>query len=603
MDFVRAGAADDDVVARAGVDDVVATVERADDIAALKVGDPLAGNRDDRELEAGVVAEDHVGTRAGGDEIAIHAAGDDLVAIAGLDRIDAALAGIDRVGERRQRVVELGIAAVAEHHAVAGTDGDAVALATAEHDVAAIAGIDHVDAVKFGPGAAHRDHLALFIERDAVVAEDDVVAAAGGDLVVERAAHQHMVAGCDGDDVVAAIGDIGRLDRDTPAEAIEDRQAIVAEDDAVAVAGGDLVVAVTAEHDVAAVAGIDHVVIGDRAVRADEGRERAFDAQKNIVLERRLAVVAEDDVVAALRGHSIIAGAGDDDVVAGARLDHVVAVIAGIGALDAGDVAFVVEHDHAVVAEHDVADVVVAAAEHLDGVALRAADKDVAAAGAGDLVGTAEFRIGRLDDRRQTVGEFGAAVVADDQVLPAGALQDIGAEAAEHDVRPLAGVDHVVAADRGVGRLHLHDRAVDHHVERARHQHEVGPVDGRLLRDDAVVADDDVAEVAAEDEVVARHFRFAVGIDAVVVDDDGAVAIIDVEGRVADDPVLAVDAAEDGVGVGAAGDEVGAVAAGQRILAGTAVDDDDAAGARRIDDVVAGIEEAVGGAVRRARYR
>ena len=172
-----------------------------------------------------------------------------------------------------------------------------------------------------------------------------------------------------------------------------------------------------------------------------------LDPKKDIVFEGRLAIVAEDDVVAAQRSHLIVAGTGNDDVVAGARLDDVVAVVDRIRALDAGDVAEGIEQDHAIVAEHDVADIERAAAEHLDRVAGRAADKYVAAAGAGDLVGAAEFRRRRLDDGRQAICEFGAAIVADDQVLAAGALDDVGAEAAEDDVGALAGIDLVVAAD------------------------------------------------------------------------------------------------------------------------------------------------------------
>ena len=182
---------------------------------------------------------------------------------------------------------------------------------------------------------------------EAVVAEHDIHAGTGVHGVPGHSANQDVVVDAGRDRVSAADGSADALTIPIVNSCTETCTAgrrcgrgdlpAVAEDDVLAVARVDRVVAGAAEDDVVAVAG------GDGVVAAHAGGERP-DAV-DVVRARRVrggamlrdffgevvdqAVVAEDDVVAVERRRAAAAGEGVDGVVAAAAEDHVAADAGG----------------------------------------------------------------------------------------------------------------------------------------------------------------------------------------------------------------------------------------------------------------------------------
>ena len=263
------------------------------------------------------------------DDVILLAADDDVLAVLAVEAIVAAelVAGVDRpeaerlADDHRERQLArvdraLDDAEVAEHQVVARAGVDRVAVNGLRHDAARRgdhAVDDHVD-----------DELAV------LAGDDDVVARAGGDVVVAAVLR---VGRGDAVDVVRS-GVIGH-----PVDV-----AAVADDDVVAVAGVDGVGVDAAENDVGASAG------GDRIGAADLGLDRLGAAERDrlaaearrirprgddagIVAEHQVGTVAGDDRIAAVEavrhhGARRVGRAGDAGCSRDDGVDHDLAVLA-----------------------------------------------------------------------------------------------------------------------------------------------------------------------------------------------------------------------------------------------------------------------------------
>ena len=316
------------------------------------------------------------------------------------------------------------------------TERDLVAAVAADDDVVG-AGGDVVD-VAGRPRArdVRLDHVRVLADlvqvHNAVVAEDDVRAAAlGVDVVGADAAQDHVVAGVRGD-VVARAGrcvGVGRLRGEDRLEVVAVDLAVVAEDDRVAGARGDVVDAEAADDDRdAARAGGDPVVAAARQVdRLDVVRFAGSG-----VVHEHAAVVAEDHVVARGAVDRVAARAADDHVVARAARDRVDVAEVGSGRLDLVDDQVGRAVHVAAVAEDDVR--AVAADQR---VLAGAADQDRAVAGVSGLAHSCRdrvvaTRVGR--DRVDVAVEVDEARVAEDDVAAEARGDRVVVAAADHDV-------------------------------------------------------------------------------------------------------------------------------------------------------------------------
>ncbi|GJD85850.1 hypothetical protein HPGCJGGD_3744 [Methylobacterium haplocladii] len=518
-----------------------------------------------------VVAEHDVGIRvgrAGVDHVAAEAADHEVGARAGRDGVGRAAVAVARRFET-DPVAERDGAVVAEDDVRAAARGDRVGARTAEDDVCARAGIDDVVATESGIHGLGEGNPAEDVEGDvAVVAEHDVgiaVEPAGIDAVGPEAADHEVGAGTGHDRIAATTaGTLAeRLEADTVHEV---DGAVVAEHDVVADARGDGVVARAAEHDVGAVARADGVVARDALVLRCDTDELAL-------REGGLTVIAEDHVAAGAGGDVVGADAAEHDVVALAGQDQIAAAEGRFEGFERDQHA-VEEDDAAVVAEDHVR-----AGSGDDLVGTDAADDDAAAVAQGDLVAGARGggRGRGLHDAAQGV-ERGLAVVAEHDGASVAGRDEIAARAAENHAVAVADRDDVAAADVVVGGLDddRQARRGEAGVTGVTEDH-VRTVAGR----DAVAAgtgDDGVSAAAELDRVPVAHLRAGTG-DL----DDGAGLEIGLS-AVAEDDVAAI----------ADGDAVAAVAAQHDVVAVANLDGvvaaDRRVGRERAQDPAEGIE-------------
>ena len=315
-----------------------------------------------------------------------------------------------------------------------------------------------------------------------------------------------------------------------------------------------------------------------------------------------IAVLTVDDVGALLAQHHVVTGASIDQVVASTgssgEVDRVELEFAALLQARPGRVERrVVSHaDLALIAK----DQVIASAA-VDRVGPSTTDQNIVAVAAGQRVVTAVDEANAVDAAehervRRVIGVGLVAhqrsqldVVADHDVQPQPAGQDVAAFATDHDVVAAAGDDGVVAAGCPVGRrdavdvtgvvvvAHVIDvtEVADDDVLAVGQRRGLADVGG----DDVIAnaAEDDVAAGAGADDVVAAHRRGdgfdATEPDRMVVQRCGHRRHTCRAGRCGDATVVAED------------DVVGALTRVDGVVAGAA--DDDVAAAQRGDGVVA----------------
>ena len=203
--LVVAVAGKDGVVAVARIDRVTART-RCDGVGVVAGPDLVSAGAGGDDVHAGMAVDD-VGAIACRDGVVALAAEDAVIARAGGDGVvaaDQAAVGVFDLADGAPQVGEH--PAVADEHVVAARIGDLVVAAATEHDVGPAAGGDDVVAVAKGrAGAQHAVLDAAFIT------EHDVHAATGVDGVVTGLAVDRVVAGAGGDVVAAeAATDGGR---------------------------------------------------------------------------------------------------------------------------------------------------------------------------------------------------------------------------------------------------------------------------------------------------------------------------------------------------------------------------------------------------------
>ena len=489
---VRIGLARIDEVAAEAADDEVGARARGDHVAAAAASPLAEGLQPDavQDVDGAVVAEDNVGTDAGGNGVVARAAENDVVAVARADRVVARHALVLGGGAHEDALREGREAVVAEDHVAPSARGDVVGADAAEHHVVALARHDPVAAAEGRVRGLDRDQDAVREHGAAVVAEDHVRAGAGADLVRADAADDDAAAVAEGDEVAQARRGGGGRSLEDATLRVEGRLAVVAEHRAAAVAGGDGVAARTAEDHGDAVADADRVVAADIVVgRLDQGRQAGRgEAGVARIADDHVGAGADLRAVADPGRDGVAAGTAEDRVAAAADSDGVAVADLGADARDLDEDASL-EIGLAAVAEHDI----VAVADG-DRVAARTAQDDVVAVADGNGVVAADGR----GDRERTLDPAGGvegddAVVAQDHRAPVGAGDGVAARATEHDVAAGAEADRVGAADggRGGGDAREHARR---HGTRRRHG-EVGL---------AAVAEDDVVARAGGDPVGPR---------------------------------------------------------------------------------------------------
>ena len=483
------------------------------------------------EFDAAVVAEDLVGfvARAAVDGVVAGAADDTVLA---LGAVAIGVVGGDGhavlVDERRALMVDAVVAAHLGQPALDGQDGIAgVAVgvtAVTEQEVVALVTLDDV--------AATAGHAVVA----AGTADDQIVALAGLDTVAAAVVPVAAV------DVVVLIEErVGGLRRFV--------EGVVADDDAIVAQQDVDVVVVTGTDQVVAGAAEDHVALGlaeDPVIAAGAG-EQALDPLDHVPgAALDIAMIAEQDVHAAVAIDHVIGVAAQDQILAGIAVEGVVAARCGVGGIE------VVVIVRAVAQFHHGAERII-----------RIGAADAVLPGLGQLVGQCA----------QRVGANGHAVVAQDAVIARGATNFIVARAAEQDIVAVLAVDQVVVARRGqdvaLGRLDAGGQAL-HHVGDAAHH--VGVVtQNQVVAAVAVQGVSGAATVAAaaNDEVVARTAGEGIGAAVTGIGAGDAVVglVAQHAGVVADQGVVivALGAALDGVGATAAEDGVGAVIAGGHV--------------------------------------
>ena len=402
------------------------------------------------------------------------------------------------------------------------------------------------------------------------VADDQVVAVAGANQIVEAAADDDVIAVARLDRVGAASVDDHRVEAGVHAPCRRRRGA----DDLVDVVSVGRVGRVQLQ--VVVVVDVPAVAQDDVAVRRRHGS----------ALQLRVTDQADTDLVAAV--------ATEYDVIARQRLDRVRATVRILDRLHSTQRDRVpVEvrlrlrvqrrrQDVTGVAEHEV--VTVAGPDH---VAEATADDDVVAVARVDRVRTAG---GRRRGARDLVDvaevailghEVDEAVVAEDDVVAAHIIDQVSVVAAQNPVVAQITRDRVRRAVRELVRLDANDLTRRQYPQRA-----------WSLTDDAVVAEDDVVTriavdlVAASDQPVTRQRRAGIRCR------HGQLARgqIHVEAGVAVDVVVA-GLAEDHVVARTAGQVVARLAADDQINPGAAVDRQAERRSRCVDDVVTGVVE------------
>ena len=473
VDVVVAGETEDQVVAVAG-DDGVGSEVAVDGVVAFGAFDRIAAGV---ATGGGQPAEQEIVADAAADSVRTGAAADGVVAALAQHQVVAAA-----------RVDQVGIGFTLDR-IVASTPGDGVGAIAAEHEVVAVAGADRIGA------SIAIDGIVAAAGRDGIVArgaDDGIVAIARGDSVCAVVGEDHVVAVGDRDEIIAALAVDGVVvvpagDRVAAFRAGRIARLVVAVDQVVAGTGVDVVGAAAAvdfvgialaEDLVVALIAVDLVAAGAAVKHVDPGvavdQVLAGLAPDGVVAvvagELVVAAAAEDKIVAVAPEHGVGAVLGTDGVVAQAAVDavvalaapdavvalvavdRVVAALAACGVLDVDDVevlTFARDGDHRAVAEDhvvacrtgvgvaaggiEIATDQVRAAAAEDDIAARTADDNVAAVG--------ERRVAR---QHQLVGGD-LALVAEDEVVAALAVDVIGTAVAVDDVVLLAADDGVVA--------------------------------------------------------------------------------------------------------------------------------------------------------------
>ena len=550
VDLVARTAAHQHVVAAAGVDEVGAVVDlqERDGLDALH-GELMHRKRREcrggligrARGDAAVVAEDDVVAVAAVDDIGASAAQHDVLAGAGGDAVVTAQPrgqgdgpdAVDVVAAHRVQRVQLqqflgqvvdeavvaedDVAAVQRRRAAAaGKAVDGVVAATADNDVAADAGGEGVvavaelvgHAVERAPvdGRDQAQHLHLVVvvgrvahragarlvdtnvdaEDAAVVAEDDVLAAAGIDDIAALPADDDVVAAVVGDGVTGAIAGFGVH----AFQQIQSGQAGKASLDIAVVVGTQVAqVALVAEDDVGSGAAVEQVA----AVAAEDAVTPGIAVHG---IGRAVAGFGRADVLDEAGGQQLVAGAEAelaDACIAGGIAEDGLATTCG-GPVVVNPAAWHVLHHLAVIAEEDIG-----AAAAVDGVGAgqqavthrtdgQAADPgigrhhpqcacdriDVKARVAVDQVHATEAADVVV---ARAAGQVVAGTRADDRVV-AGAAVDGDAEHGAFDTgnrEQGAGVDDVVAgALEGVGAWEAEEVVCGAHlIEQLPAQHQV----------------------------------------------------------------------------------------------------------------------------------
>ena len=609
QDAVASGTAVQAVVATAAVDVVVLAFSERDIVAGHAVDRVVTGLSMQQVVFSAIarpactlrVVEQHVGTR------------DDLLARRGVVVVEAEEAG--RAGRLPIDADELeDVAVVAEDHVRVAR------LAVHRHGAIVRLGADVVACNARAGTAEDRVRSSRTHRR---CDEAEAVGAVADEVVLAQVAEDQVVAAIAFDVVVAVPADAGevfhrhpgraRVDRDAPglvnhrAVALDHVLAHLAEDDVVAGAAGNVVVAERGR--------VGVVVV---VVQAHEALHHAVGVELRSAGDQRVAVAVVDDsarqrthaqVVSATGAQEVGVVAGDQ-IVTRATVDQIVAVLA------------TQRVDRAAVAGCQVADMaaddVVVVLATQDAVAALAADQDVLAVVAADQVGAATVgvlgidrgpgermhraHVGGRDQRgverhvqrqqRKVDPLFAAelvlgldlAVVAEDQVVAGIATEGVARRAAEDDVVAEAGNDRVGTA---VVRCHRADDVDVARIEVAKGRRRITLLEHVV--DEAVVAQHDVLAGRAVDHV-ARHAAdddvvVAAGADVVGTTDGGADALDQADSElmhrvlagqiarrcgdlaaVAEDDVLAV-AGHDRVGAEPRDHDVLAVAGGDLVVA------------------------------------
>ena len=435
----------------------------------------------------------------------------------------------------------------------------------------------------------------------------------GAAAAVGVVAGDEVIAGSAVDEVVAVegTGDVGAAD--------EQVVAALSIDDVVALLAHDDVVSLTGEDDVVARAGVRGDVGGAEVDRPAEVDAQSVARIVRVVGRRGAAdpaLVAEDQVVAAVAIDHVVAGAAEEDVARLAAIDRVrttveVAEPEGLDDADeelvhreAGEVGvwqLGVGRETGTVSEGEVP-----ALADPDHVVANTADDDVIACTCSDRVGAAEAgrrRVGRHHlDVMGVVGDHAVAqevvdeaVVTEDDVVAVkcvrslAAVDDdrVAAGATEDHVAPEAGGDRVRASELTDGRDVALDELEDRHLVvvvrvGGRQGRGHGAVEDVVLHtgDPTVVAEDDVLSVARIDgvalcttghDVVAEAGRD--GVDATLLLVDALDEVQDRDARGALEVEHPTVVAEDDVGLAVTRDRVVAVASEDPVTATVAGDD------------------------------
>ena len=302
------------------------------------------------------IAQQQVGTAAGGDLVGTQAADGGVVAVAQLQQVVATQAGQAALGQLDHAGGGPGQrAVVAQHQVGAAASGQRVAATTGDGGIAAIAQAEGV--VAGGGvgrvGAGQQRQHAGGVGGAAVVAQHHVIATAGGDGVAAGACQHGVFAAAQCQHVGAAQGQVGGLQLRQHARAGPVDLAVVAQHQVGPCAAADGVGTRPGQHGVGAVAGLD-------AVSAAAGVAIQHQAALELLQCGRaaevsgLAAVAQQQVVAAAGGDGVGACAAHHQVVAVAHLDVVVAAQFGQGRVETGDEAVAVPQHAAVVAQHHI---------------------------------------------------------------------------------------------------------------------------------------------------------------------------------------------------------------------------------------------------------
>ena len=335
-------------------------------------------------VQRAVVAQHGVGTAAGVDQVGAKASDDDLVAVAGADVVFAAQRGqaaadLHKLGTDR---VQLDPAQVAQDRVLADAGGDAVTahatqhrvVAVAEHDLVSIAGGSRA------VGAAVADGKPDGVVVDLpVVADDDMPAHTGDHAVAAKTGDHRLLTSAQQQAVVATQVVLCRADLlEQRAGTVHLHQAVVGQDRVLAAAGGDAVGAQASEHGVVAVAQQD--LVGRAGIGRDVGRAVAGGQAGGVEFD--LCVVAGHHMLAGTSADAVGAKAGNHPLVAVAQADPVVATQPELAGHDLGKkAARVVQLHAAVVAQHRIL-----SSAGGDGVATQAAQHGVVTVTQGDLV-------------------------------------------------------------------------------------------------------------------------------------------------------------------------------------------------------------------------